>query len=100
MKRKILLVTMLALLCVSAAGRKKVVKTELWPDGTPMTAWFSDTSRVDLSELKQYVVTQHGVDAFSSQIQTEALQAVIDKAAREGGGVIVIPLLDHSPLPL
>lgn len=63
-----------------------------WPDGTPMDKWFSDTSKVDVSTLgQQYVVTDYGVSNDSTIVQTRQLQAVIDKAASEGGGVVVIP---------
>ncbi len=63
-----------------------------WPDGTPMDKWFSDTSKVDVSTLgQQYVVTDYGVSNDSNIVQTQQLQAVIDKAASEGGGVVVIP---------
>ena len=80
-------------LCLAAmAGKKKAVAPELWPDGTPIPAWFSDTTRVDVTKLgKRYVVTDYGVRNYSEQVQTEQLQAVIDRAASEGGGVVVIP---------
>ena len=76
---------------IVAMGKGKTVKQDLWPDGTPVAAWFSDTSRVDLAGLKRYVVTDYGVDGYSSEVQTERLQAVIDRCASEGGGVVVIP---------
>ena len=97
MKTRILVSLMLALACTSLVGlteasasgakatKKQKVKQELWPDGTPMSAWFSDTSRVDLSNLKHFVVTDYGVDGYSEQVQTERLQAVIDRSANEGG---------------
>ena len=67
-------------------------KRDLWPDGTKMDAWFQDTAKVDISTLgRRYVVTDHGVKNDSTLLQTEAIQAVIDKASAEGGGVIVIP---------
>lgn len=68
-------------------------KFTTWPDGTAVSDWFNDTKAPALSKLgKQYVVTEHGVQAGDSTIiQTEALQGVIDKAAANGGGVIVIP---------
>lgn len=68
-------------------------KFTTWPDGTAVSDWFNDTKAPALSKLgKQYVVTEHGVQAGDSTIiQTEALQDVIDKAAANGGGVIVIP---------
>ena len=77
---------------VTAAGAKKKVKTAVFPDGTPIPAWFSNASKVDVDTLgKKYVVTDYGVVADSTVIQTEQLQAVIDRAAQEGGGVVVIP---------
>jgi polygalacturonase len=89
--RKAALILMVCLAAVTVQAKKKV-KTALFPDGTPIPAWFSDTSRVDVNQLgKKYVVTDYGVSTDSTVVQTEALQAVIDRAAQEGGGVIVIP---------
>lgn len=83
---------MLAMVCTLAMAKKKVEKQELWPDGTPISTWFSDTSRVDVKQLgKRYVVTDYGVSNYSEQVQTAQLQAVIDLCASEGGGVVVIP---------
>lgn len=57
-----------------------------------MPAWFNDAKKVDVNKLgKKYVITDHGVVRDSSIIQTEAIQKVIDLAAANGGGVIVIP---------
>ena len=89
--RKYLILALLAASAV-AFGKKQAPKQELWPDGTPIPEWFSDTSRVDISTLgKRYVVTDYGVSNYSEQVQTEKLQAVIDLCAKEGGGVVVIP---------
>lgn len=64
---------------------------EKWPDGTPISGWFSSVVPTDISRLgRQYRITDFGVKD-NGQVQTEALQAVIDKAASEGGGVIVVP---------
>ena len=64
-----------------------------WPDGTEMSEWFADTAHVDIATLgKQYVVTEYGVRSDDANlVQTEALQRVIDTAASNGGGVVVIP---------
>jgi len=86
MKKFAFVLMMLSLTVMTAEG-----KTELWPDGTEIPAWFADTTRVDISGLKRYVVTDYGVDRYGDGVQTEALQAVIDRCAREGGGVVVIP---------
>src|SRR5690606_978844 len=48
--------------------------------------------QTELAELgKAYVITDYGVKTDSSLIQTKALQAVIDLAAKQGGGAVVIP---------
>ena len=63
-----------------------------WPDGTPLSSWFTEPGRVDVNRLgRQFVVTDCGVKNDSTLLQTEALQAVIDSVARDGGGVVVIP---------
>lgn len=82
----------LIMCCMAAMGKGSKEKQELWPDGTPIPAWFSDTTRVEVSKLgKFYDVTKYGVKNYSDQVQTEKIQAVIDLAASQGGGVIVIP---------
>ena len=63
-----------------------------WPDGTAVSEWFAKASCVDVNSLgKQYVITDHGVKQDSTLLQTVQIQAVIDKAAENGGGVVVIP---------
>ena len=90
MKIKFALTLTLALVCAASHGKKN--DRGLFPDGTPIPEWFSDTAKVDVGKLGQkYVITQHGVKNDSTIIQTEQIQAVIDKAAAAGGGVIVIP---------
>ena len=92
MKQRLMMCLAVLMVCSVAAGKKKVAKQDLWPDGTPMTEWFSDTSRVDVTTLgRRYVVTDYGVRNYSEQVQTEQMQAVIDRCAREGGGVVVVP---------
>ena len=92
MNKRIILGVLVAMIAIVTFAKGKKVQPELWPDGTPIPAWFSDTSRVDVSTLgKKYVVTNYGVKNYSEQVQTEKLQAVIDLAASQGGGVIVIP---------
>ena len=87
MKRLLLLclLTVASMYCRAGA-------TDTFPDGTPIPAWFRETAPVDAASLgPRYVVTDYGVLRDSTLLQTEALQAVIDRAAREGGGVVVIP---------
>lgn len=62
-----------------------------WPDGSQISPWFSDISRVDISGLKHYIITDYGIKENSDLIQTEKIQSVIDLCSNNGGGVIVIP---------
>ena len=65
---------------------------ETWPDGAVMDAWFMEKGRVDVNALgRQYVLTDYGVLAGSTDVQTRQIQAVIDRCAQEGGGVVVVP---------
>ena len=83
---------LMLMLCTVALGKKKVLNPPLWPNGEPMDAWFADTAKVDPATLgPQYLLTSHGVRQGTTDIQTKEIQAVIDKAASEGGGVIVVP---------
>ena len=76
------------LLVAVAANAKK----ELWPDGTVIDLWFSNATKIDPTQLgRHYVVTDYGVLTDSTIVQTERIQAVIDRAANDGGGVVVIP---------
>ena len=90
---KKILFLLLAVLTLTATAKPKAKKAvETWPDGTVMDAWFKDTTKVDVEKLgKQYVLTDYGVMAGSPQVQTREIQAVIDRCAQEGGGVVVVP---------
>jgi polygalacturonase len=79
-------------LCFFIAILAKAETGNSFPDGSPIPKWFSDTSKIDLAKLgKQYNITEHGVVNDSNVLQTKTIQAIIDKASKEGGGVIVIP---------
>ncbi|WP_300725284.1 glycosyl hydrolase family 28 protein [uncultured Bacteroides sp.] len=65
---------------------------DLFPDGTPIPDWFYRTEIIPVDRLgKIYNIADWGVLADSTLVQTEKIQAVIDKAAEDGGGVIYIP---------
>ncbi|HYQ56221.1 MAG TPA: glycosyl hydrolase family 28 protein [Draconibacterium sp.] len=65
---------------------------DLFPDGTPIPDWFSDTTKINLSMLgKQFVISNYGAVNDSNLLQTEFIQQTIDDAAKQGGGVVVIP---------
>ena len=60
MKFRLALTLTLALMCSALNAKKKT--TQLFPDGTPIPAWFSDTTKVDVDKLgKKYVITDYGV---------------------------------------
>ena len=87
-----LLLAAMLTLSVSATAKKNKPVAATWPDGSVMDAWFQDTTKVALGTLgRQYVLTDYGVVASSPQVQTSLIQAVIDRCAQEGGGVVVVP---------
>lgn len=64
---------------------------ELFPDGTPIDKWFYDTNIPTLNELgKQYIITDYNI-LDDGKIHTEEFQTLIETAAENGGGVIVVP---------
>jgi len=87
------IILLLAVLTLTASAKPKGKKAvETWPDGTVMDAWFMEKGRVDVNALgRQYVLTDYGVLAGSSEVQTQQIQAVIDRCVQEGGGVVVVP---------
>ncbi len=94
MKKTVLALCIMLAVALSVSAKPKSGRQQLgtWPDGTTMDAFFSDTSKVDVRTLgKQYVITDYGVRNDSSLVQTKEIQAVIDRCASEGGGVVVIP---------
>ncbi len=64
---------------------------EFFPDKTPIPEWFYNT---DIPELKdmgtQYVLTQYNI-LDDGKIHTQEIQALINTAHENGGGVIVVP---------
>ena len=87
-----LFLCLLIALSADAKSKKTKLQQELWPDGTPMDAWFNDTTKVAPATLgQQYVITDFGCQNDSTVLQTEKIQAVIDMVANDGGGVIVVP---------
>jgi hypothetical protein len=67
-------------------------KNDYFPDGTRIPNWFTDTSKVELKDLnKKFLITDFGAVNDSLIIQTQAIQNTINEAAKQGGGVIVIP---------
>ena len=76
-------------LALTAEARKS--EKDFFPDGTEVSAWFRDTTHVDLSRLgRQYRITDYGV-LMDGQVYTVQLQSLIDRMAADGGGVMVVP---------
>ncbi|NMA74054.1 MAG: exopolygalacturonase [Bacteroidales bacterium] len=80
--------TLLSLITISF----QVSAKDLFPDGSPISNWFYQNEVVNIKSLGQsYLITDYGVIKDSTLLQTEKIQAVIDKAHEAGGGVIIIP---------
>lgn len=91
MNKSIIIASALVFALAGKAEAKKT-KQQVFPDGSPVPEWFNDTAKVDVQRLgKQYVITDYGVSTDPCVVQTKAIQAVIDRAANEGGGVVVVP---------
>lgn len=73
-------------------AEKRGKAAQAFPDGTPIDAWMLQTKESSLQSLgKVYNLADYGVESNPGLVQTEKIQAVIDKAAVQGGGVIYIP---------
>ena len=92
MKKLMLLLLATALVIpTSFAAKKAKKKVELFPDGTEIPEWFRQNEPVNIEKLgKKYVLTDYEIFA-DGRLHTAEIQALIDKAAADGGGVIVVP---------
>ena len=83
----------LLFLFFAAVFAGQVSAQEKFPDGTPIPEWFYQNEITDIDTLgKQFPITDYGVTAADSTlVQTEKIQAVIDRAHEAGGGVVIIP---------
>lgn len=65
---------------------------DLFPDGSLIASWFGDSAKIDVNDLgKKFLITDYGAESDSVRLQTQIIQAVIDEAAKQGGGVVVVP---------
>jgi exo-poly-alpha-galacturonosidase len=55
----------------------------------PLVAWSADDAAS--TTPKRYVIAEHGAVGDGQTLNTKAIQDLIDRAAAEGGGVIVVP---------
>lgn len=73
-------------------GSSELKSQDLWPDGTSIPKWFKENKPTDINKLgKKYILTENGMKNDSTILQTKQLQAIIDLAAKNGGGVIIVP---------
>lgn len=85
-------IKLVLLLLVAITLNGNAFAQEVFPDGTPIPDWFRQNIPTDIHKLgKRYRITDYKVINDSSVIQTQKIQAVIDKAYENGGGVVVIP---------
>lgn len=73
----------------SEKGEKMGEKSNCFPDGTPIDPWFYDQTVPVCATGREYRVTEHGI-RDDGTLQTQKLQALIDRAGDEGGGTIVV----------
>ena len=66
------------------------VAADAWPDGTEIGPWFGKAEPVDVAALgKAYRFDDNGIFP-DGKVRTREIQALIDRAAAEGGGVIIV----------
>lgn len=83
---KIIATLLTALFSLQALAQEK------FPDGTPIPDWFRENKVVSTETLgTPYNIADYGIINDSTVLQTEKIQAVIDRAAQNGGGVIIVP---------
>ena len=59
-------------------------QTSTFPDGTPISSWFADTTGVELKDMgKPYIITDYGEINDSPIIQTQKIQEVIERCHAE-----------------
>ncbi|WP_326984010.1 glycosyl hydrolase family 28 protein [Chryseobacterium sp. MYb264] len=73
-------------------GSSSLKSQDKFPDGTVIPKWFKENKPTDINKLgKKYIITDFGIKNDSTVLQTKQLQAVIDNASKNGGGVVVVP---------
>ena len=79
-----------AFLIVATCCSLQLFSQEKFPDGKIIPDWFYKNEKTDINGLgKSLLITDYGVVNDSTLLQTEKIQAVIDLASNNGGGVIV-----------
>lgn len=92
--KKTTLIFLAFLMLIPSYGARKNTKTPIptFPDGTVISDWFKEGDDAKLENLgKQYSLADFGIASEPDLVQTARIQAVIDKCAEDGGGVVVVP---------
>jgi len=89
---KNILTLIICVLGFSQNAFSQETKNDSFPDGTKIPNWFLETAKVELKDLgKKFIITDFGASNDSLAVQTKAIQNTIDEAAKQGGGVVIIP---------
>ncbi len=84
--------SLLSAMFISLLSGAALTAAEVWPDGTEMEEWFTSApAEISGREARRFVITDYGAVRDSTLLQTETIQKVIDMAAEDGGGTVVIP---------
>lgn len=78
--------TAIAALCALSS---EVAPADTWPDGTKMDEWFLKDAPVGAGG-RVYRLVDYGVYPGDAATRTKEIQAVIDAAAGDGGGTVVV----------
>lgn len=89
--KKVLLVLVGISMMLPVVAQQKKDGADIFPDGTPISEWFLQSEPVSINSLgKKYDLSDYGFISDPNSVQTEKIQAIIDEAAANGGGVICI----------
>ena len=88
----LILSLVVSILFIIGCQTKVKVGKDCFPDGTEISAWFNDTTKINPDTLGvQLLITDFGAVGDAKTMNTEAIQKTIDEAAAKGGGVVIIP---------
>lgn len=90
-----LVIGLVSVLFLTSCGPSKdTAKTaaNVFPDGSPIEAWFLDTTKIDPTTLGPwYSIAKSGAIADDTTLNTLVIQSLIDSVSASGGGVVVVP---------
>ena len=68
------------------------MKNNLFPDGSEIPSWFFEIPHLSPDQFERhYPLDAYGIRPDTGAVLTDQLQALIDRAASEGGGLLIIP---------